>query len=504
MLVPGISSVSKRAAPSADMRLCDEATRAAVLAEYGLDALEDDPELARIVQFAASLCNAPVSLVSLVEEERQRFLAKVGIAERETPRSTSFCAHAMLEDAPMIVPDAGADPRFADNPLVTGPPHIRFYAGAPLVSQEGAPLGSLCVIDDKPRAEGLTPLQSEGLNVLATAVMRRLRFRRFALTEEAESSIRADRMRTVGDWLPNIIWSADAHGAFDYYNARWKALTGEEPPKDAEGWRPYIHEEDQARSFAKWDHAVAAGEPFEDEYRFRMADGGWRWTLARALPLKDRAGEVQRWYGTLTDVDVSHRRMIGRELISRELSHRIKNIFAVINGLIAIKSRESPGSEGFAKSLSETLMALSRAHRYVTAEGEKQDETLLGLLEALLKPYSATSEHRVTIDGFDMPLGQRSATPLALVFHELATNSAKYGALSVAGGRVVVNCAEADGQLVITWQEHDGPRVAEPENTGFGSRLVELTVSSQLKGELTRQFPSDGMIATLTVPRDTF
>ncbi len=127
---------------------CGEETRASVLAAYGLDALEDDPELVRITQFAAVAVRCAGLRWSVWSRRSgSAFWRSVGIDERETPRPTSFCAHAMLEPEPMVVPDAKLDPRFESNPLVTGHPHIRFYAGAPLISHEGAPLGSLCVID---------------------------------------------------------------------------------------------------------------------------------------------------------------------------------------------------------------------------------------------------------------------------------------------------------------------------------------------------------------------
>ena len=150
----------------------DEGARSAVIAELGLDAHRDTDDLNRIVAFAAALCDVPTSLVSVVETRRQTFIARTGLDADETPRETSFCAHAMVEHDVMVVPDAAADPRFADNPLVTGDPYIRFYAGAPLVTSAGVPLGSLCVIDTSPR-DGLTPLQRQGLKVLAADVVNR-------------------------------------------------------------------------------------------------------------------------------------------------------------------------------------------------------------------------------------------------------------------------------------------------------------------------------------------
>lgn len=143
------------------------------MAAFDLAALRDSAALRRITAFAAALCDVPIALVSLVEERRQMFLARTGLDTVETAREMSFCQYAMLGDAVMVVPDAEADPRFVDNPLVTGDPQIRFYAGAPLVTDRGVPLGALCVIGQTARGPGLSALQHQGLLVLAADVMSR-------------------------------------------------------------------------------------------------------------------------------------------------------------------------------------------------------------------------------------------------------------------------------------------------------------------------------------------
>jgi len=152
----------------------DETVRAEALAAYDLTSLTGSQALRRITDFAAALCGTPVALVSLVEEHIQCFVSRTGTDLIATPREMSFCQFAMAGPDVMVVPDALADPRFVHTALVTGDPHIRFYAGAPLVSDAGVPLGALCVIDTVPH-DGLTPLQHEGLLVLAADVMSRFR-----------------------------------------------------------------------------------------------------------------------------------------------------------------------------------------------------------------------------------------------------------------------------------------------------------------------------------------
>ena len=480
--------------------LCDEESRASILAAYGLDALEDDPELSQITQFAAKLCAAPVALVSLVEEERQRFLARAGLEERETPRPTSFCAHAMLEPRPMVVPDAREDERFSANPLVTGHPYIRFYAGAPLVSHEGAPLGSLCVIDTEPRAGGLTDLQREGLETLAAAVMRRLRYRREAL-EADERQAQADRQLAImADAIPDIAWSCDGEGVFDYYNARWRDFTGYRGPRDAEGWRRAIHPDDQDGAFERWGRTFAEGSSFESEYRMKHASGDWRWVLSRAQPLRDASGAIVRWFGTVTDIDASRRTSEERDLLARELSHRIKNIFAVVSGLVSLRARKLPEARAFAEELTEAIRALGRAHDYVRPFDGRKSDMLVGLLGELMEPYLGRGEGRIAIEGEDCEIGARAATPMALVFHELATNAAKYGALSNNEGTVRIAIGRDGETVTMRWCERGGPPPAPDTGEGFGSRLVKMSVESQLQGSIKRNWTEDGVDVDLRVP----
>jgi GAF domain-containing protein len=132
-----------------------------------------------LARLAAAICGSPISLVSLVDEERQWFKARVGMARTETSRDIAFCAHAILQEDVLVVEDALADQRFTNNPLVLVDPRIRFYAGAPLITLEGLPLGTLCVFDHVPRQ--LSPEQVESLKVLRDAVVAQLELRRRVL-----------------------------------------------------------------------------------------------------------------------------------------------------------------------------------------------------------------------------------------------------------------------------------------------------------------------------------
>jgi GAF domain-containing protein len=154
----------------------NEARRLKVLWQY--EVLDTIPEeiFDDMSELAGAICEAPISLISLVDESRQWFKARIGIDAQETSRDISFCAHAILQPGLFIVPDATRDERFKDNPLVTGPTHVRFYAGAPLVSPDGHALGTLCVLDKAPRE--LRPDQLKALQLLARIVVNQLELRR--------------------------------------------------------------------------------------------------------------------------------------------------------------------------------------------------------------------------------------------------------------------------------------------------------------------------------------
>lgn len=156
----------------------NERKRLKVLWQY--DVLDTVPEevFDDLTDLAAHICEAPVAMISLVDEDRQWFKARVGTSAKETSRDISFCAHAILNDGLLVIADAAKDQRFRDNPLVTGPQKIRFYAGAPLVTPDGHALGTLCVLDKKPRK--LRSEQLEALRVLAHHVVSQLELRRHA------------------------------------------------------------------------------------------------------------------------------------------------------------------------------------------------------------------------------------------------------------------------------------------------------------------------------------
>jgi GAF domain-containing protein len=154
----------------------NEAERLAVLREYQILDTAPDREFDLITALASRICGTSIALISLVDERRQWFKSNIGLDVSETNRNVAFCGHAILQREVLQVSDAQTDRRFADNPLVTGNPHIRFYAGAPLLTENGLALGTVCVLDQKPRT--LTKEQEESLALISQLAMSLLDFRK--------------------------------------------------------------------------------------------------------------------------------------------------------------------------------------------------------------------------------------------------------------------------------------------------------------------------------------
>ncbi len=325
-------------------------------------------------------------------------------------------------------------------------------------------------------------------------------------TEEALAASEA-KFRVLTDAMPQMVWSNLPDGTVDYVNERWYEFAGPGIPGQAasDNWRESIHPDDRERALGIWRKCMADGSAYSDEYRMRDHSGEYRWVLGRAVAARDGQGNITRWIGTCVDIDESKRNAQQNELLSRELSHRIKNIFAVIAGLIGLSTYRDPGNEEFGNRLAGRISALGRAHDFARPHSERSrpysDFTgLHGMLAQLLIPYRGADGERVSISGEDIRIDERSATPIALVFHELATNAVKYGALSNFEGMVEIVTSSDDENVIIKWKEHGGPPVSEPEGEGgFGTQLSDISINDQLGGKLERHWHKDGLEVVLTI-----
>ena len=275
---------------------CNEAERLCALYECRI--LDTAPEEVYddITRLAAQVCGAPIAAVSLIDAERQWFKSIQGLSGGETPRELAFCAHTILQANLLVVPDAQADPRFADNPQVTGPPHIRFYAGVPLITEEGQALGSLCVIDRVPRT--LTPDQATTLRLLARQVCSHLRAaRRAAEREQAEAALARTHsvLRTVLESAPLILYAADADGTVTLSEGTGLAALGLKP-SEAVGHSVFEFSGGVVENEANARRALA-GEAVSYDARVNSV-----WLHTEIRPLLDAAGTPAGFIGVCLDV----------------------------------------------------------------------------------------------------------------------------------------------------------------------------------------------------------
>lgn len=155
------------------------------------------------------------------------------------------------------------------------------------------------------------------------------------LQERGVLQLSGDAFHALADTMPQMVWSTLPDGDHDYYNARWYEFTGAPAGStDGEGWAEMFHPDDQAEAWRRWKQSLLTGEPYEVEYRLRHRSGQYRWVLGRALPIIGPDQKIQRWIGTCTDIEDAKQIASHNEILSQELSHRIKNIFAIISGLI--------------------------------------------------------------------------------------------------------------------------------------------------------------------------
>ena len=201
----------------------NEAARLEALEEYHILDTEAEQSYDDITALAAHICGVPIAMISLVDQSRQWFKSKAGVTRQETPRDIAFCAHAILQREPLIVRDALKDDRFDDSALVRDDPHIRFYAGIPLINPEGLALGTLCAIDHRPRQ--LSVQQQEALHALARQVMALLELRRVS----AHMAQALEKVKTLHGLLPICAWCKrirDDHGYWSQVEAYIHEHTG--------------------------------------------------------------------------------------------------------------------------------------------------------------------------------------------------------------------------------------------------------------------------------------
>ncbi len=298
-----------------------EAQRIQALYSYQVLDTEPEPTYDRLTALAASLFRVPIAAVALVDRNRQWFKSCYGFNESETSRDVAFCSHAILSDEPLIVPDATCDLRFAHNPSVTGPPHIRFYAGAPLITKDGYRLGTLCIVDTEVR-KAFTPEQATQLQTLAACVMEQLEaaytLRKLALMDadlqRRERELEEQRQQVSQlELRVNLALEAGLLQVWEWNRTtntvtrtsmadRLFGFAPGEFESSLSAWEQRLHPDDRERMLHKLHTCCWGKEDFSVQYRVILPDGSVRHVAARARQQTVSDGSVPNIIGIAWDI----------------------------------------------------------------------------------------------------------------------------------------------------------------------------------------------------------
>jgi PAS domain S-box-containing protein len=366
--------------------------------------------------------------------------------------------------------------------------------------------------------EDWSPLQDEsgrlvGVNVVTREVTEERATARALVQGEARLRESATRLSTLVDALPLGVGLSDTQGRLLVANAAIRRFVADVVPSMDEArrgrWRScrpdgsLVDHSDFPVPRALRGETVLPGM----EFIYTEDDGSETWARIIAVPLRD--GGVTGAVLIVDDITEQKASEEHQKLLSREVDHRAKNALAVVQAALRLTPKDDP--HAYAHAIEGRIAALARAHT-ILAAGQWESAALRELAEAELATFQpdgaggadmALSKKRVTVKGPDIALASDAVQALSMALHELATNAAKYGALSAPEGRVWLTWQVDRGsdRLKIVWRERGGPRVAgPPTRRGFGSRVIEATVGNQLGGSVERAWDNDGLLCIMTLP----
>jgi PAS domain S-box-containing protein len=317
------------------------------------------------------------------------------------------------------------------------------------------------------------------------------------------------QMRDLLEALPAAVYTTDAAGRINFYNKAAVEMAGRTPQVGDEWcvtWRLYTtdgvplpHDQCPMAVALKEDRAVRGAEAVAER-----PDGTRVPFIPYPTPLHDANGKLIGAINMLVDITDRKQAESRQKILIDELNHRVKNTLATVQSLAAQTARHADNPQDFASKFQARLMALARAHDLLTKR-HWEEAPLDALANEVLAPVAGAAQGRVSIQGPSMDLTPRAALSLTMALSELATNAAKYGALSSAQGTLSVKWdirrdTGKPAMLQIDWQEQGGPRVSPPTRRGFGARLVERCIETDLRGELDLAFEPEGVQCRITVP----
>jgi PAS domain S-box-containing protein len=321
--------------------------------------------------------------------------------------------------------------------------------------------------------------------------------------KRAEERLRESeqRFRAMADSAPAPVWMTAIEGGVTFANEAFSEFAGV-PPEALLGdaWIRLIHPDDIVGVGARRAAAREGPSAYGFEARFLCGDGVYRWMVANARPQIDAQGQFQGYIGMAMDMTETKAAEFRQRLLINELNHRVKNTLASIQSIVRQTLRPDETPVHVRERLIDRLLAMSAAHDVLTRESW-EGAGLEEIVRQGLAPFVDDQDAgRIAISGPALRVGASTALSLALAMHELATNAAKYGALSTPDGQITIAWTLGEtGHAVLTWTERGGPPVPAPSRKGFGTRLLERGLSADLGGQPKLTFEVEGVRAVLPV-----
>ncbi len=355
--------------------------------------------------------------------------------------------------------------------------------------------------------------QISGILTLAAHVTERVKARSEADLKAREAALHNERLALAVEATEMGLWEWNAQSGETFWSDRQKEVFGlpKDEPATYEFWHSAIHPEDRERVVSSVGALTdpRSGGQLQIEHRIIRPDGEVRWILSRGRMLYEIVnGELKpaRVLGTILDITDRRRNEEIRQLLVQELNHRVKNLFTMTSGMIALTARTAETPKQMAAALRGRIEALAQAHELIRpaitgSEPTDGETSVQEILQAILAPHiNQDAPSQMTLEGPPVRIGPKAATILTLVLHELATNAAKYGAFSVPEGHLRITWMRGV-MLTLLWQEENGPALqGAPALEGFGSKLARRSVTDQLGGAIAYDWRAEGLQVRIDLP----